>query len=476
LKGKIIKMDNFVEKLTSICPSENQITWQKLGFTAFLHYGINTFTDREWGEGNENPADYNPGDLNTDQWCQALKAAGVTACIITAKHHDGFCLFDTAYTKHSVMYSPKPVDVVGALAKSCCKYGLKMGVYLSPWDRNAETYGSGADYDDFFCNQLEELTTKYGSLYSLWFDGACGEGPNGKKQVYDWSRYYAVIRKNQPQAVIAICGPDVRWIGNEAGHTRSSEWSVVPERMRRSETVAALSQQEDSKEFRERVIKSEDEDLGSRALLAKELELGGSLCWYPAEVDVSIRPGWFYHKSEDNKIRSVENLLDIYEKSVGGNAVLLLNIPPDTNGQISPEDTKRLKELGDRISSIYSGNLFEEANLKIDAESLPYVLRDDETYWTGNSENARVHIKLNNATTITHIVICEEIRESQRIEAFNIKSDIDGQFQTIYEGTTIGFKKICRFDPVQTKDIYIDVLHSRKAPTLRFISAHVDTM
>ena len=447
-------MTTLEEKLISVRPSQVQLDWQRLGFTAFLHYGINTFTDREWGDGKEDPALYNPDSLDTDQWCRALKAAGVTACIITAKHHDGFCLFDTAYTNHGVMHSPKPVDVVAALAKSCKKYGLKLGVYLSPWDRNHPDYGSGKAYDDFFCNQLEELTTKYGDLYSLWFDGACGEGPNGKKQVYDWDRYYALIRKNQPGAAITVCGPDVRWIGNEGGHTRPSEWSVVPLRLRDQEGIAQHSQQADDAAFSQLPIASTDEDLGSRAFLEKELAAGGDLCWYPAEVDVSIRPGWFYHANQDDKVRSVANLLDIYEKSVGGNAVLLLNIPPDTHGQISPADEARLQELGDRIGGIYSVNLLADADIVI--------------------ENSRVNISAAKPVTLTHLVLREDVTQSQRVEAFVVSAEVDGAWQTVYTGTTIGFKKICRFAPVTAANWRVDITECRSEPILGAIEGHLD--
>ena len=466
--------EQFINKLVSVRPGENQIAWQSLEFTAFLHYGINTFTNREWGDGKESPAAYNPAGLNTDQWCEALKSAGVTACIITAKHHDGFCLFDTAHTRHSVMYSPKPVDVVAALAASCAKFGLKLGVYLSPWDRNAPTYGSGTPYDDYFCAQLEELTTRYGPLYSLWFDGACGEGPNGKKQVYDWPRYYALIRKNQPNAVIAVCGPDVRWIGNEAGYTRPSEWSVVPARLRNAETTANLSQQRDDSEFRQQPINSQTQDLGSQELLAAEIAAGGELCWYPAEVDVSIRPGWFYHPEEDNQVRSVENLLDIYEKSVGGNAVLLLNIPPDTKGQINPADAKRLEELGERIRSIFADNLLAGAEATVDGVSQPQILADDTRYRTGRSVQETIHITMPAAKTLTHMVICEEIRQSQRIEAFTVDAETNGAWQTVYQGTTVGYKKICRFAPTQAKNWRVCIGDSRQAPMLRFIGGYSD--
>ena len=455
-----------IERLISVKPTENQIAWQALGFTAFLHYGVNTFTDREWGDGTECPSRYNPTSLDTDQWCEAIQAAGIKACIITAKHHDGFCLFDTAYTNHSVMYSPKPVDVVAALAKSCKKYGLKLGIYLSPWDRHEPTYGMGAAYDDFFCAQLEEVTTRYGELYALWFDGARGEGPNGKTQVYDWQRYYDVIRKNQPNAVIAVCGPDVRWCGNEAGHTRPSEWSVVPARLREAESTSNLSQQSDDTEFRKRPISSQYQDLGSREFLTQE----GELCWYPAEVNVSIRPGWFYHASEDDKVRSVENLLDIYEKSVGGNGLFLLNIPPDTTGMINAADAARLQELGERIGKIFGNNLLTDAKAGCGQE----ILADDDSFWMGNKEQEEIEITLPQPKTISHVVLCEQIRQSQRIEEFEILAELNGQWQTVYSGTTVGFKKICRFRPCVVEKLRIVIKQSRVAPTLRFVGAYLD--
>ena len=460
-----------INKFVSVTPHPRQVAWQKLGFTAFIHFGVNTFTNKEWGDGSENPMIFTPTNLNTDQWCEAFISAGITACIITAKHHDGFCLFDTAHTNHNSMNSPAKADVVASLSESCKKYGLKLGAYLSPWDRHEPSYGSGKNYDDFFCAQLEEITTKYGPLYSLWFDGACGEGLGGKRQTYDWQRYYDIIRKNQPDAVISVCGPDVRWIGNEGGHTRPSEWSVVPARLQDREGIAAASQQSDSASFRERPINSTDEDLGSREFLQKELDAGGELCWYPAEVDVSIRPGWFYHPEEDDKVRSLENLLDIYEKSVGGNALLLLNIPPDKAGQISPPDVTRLNELGDRIKNIYSINLLENATA-----TSSDILKDDETYWEGSLNEAEniIKISLPKPETLTHIVLCEQIRKSQRVEAFTITAITESGTKDIYQGTTIGFKKICCFTPITATELQLKINKSRLAPTLRFVGAYND--
>ena len=468
-----------VQSLVNVKPSERQIAWQELGFTAFLHFGMNTFTDREWGTGQESPSQYNPSRLDTDQWCEALTSAGIRACVLTAKHHDGFCLFDTAYTKHSVMSSPCPVDAAAALAASCEKYGLKLGLYLSPWDRHEPCYGAGKQYDDFFCGQLEEILTKYGKLYSLWFDGACGEGPNGKKQLYDWDRYYALIRRYQPDAVIASVGPDVRWIGNEAGSTRPSEWSVVPAWAKDVHRIAADSQQRDDAKFREQTICVPD--LGSREVLADEADL----IWYPAEVDVSIRPGWFYHSEEDDKVKPLETLLRFYETSVGGNAVLLLNIPPDREGRVHETDCKRLAELGAAIRGVFAVNLLEGVSARADTEdpACPAVniLRDDESYWRpacplgGSREQAEIEITLPARTALTHVDLREQIRESQRIEAFSIHVQAeDGGWKNIYSGTTVGFRKICRFDRAETGKLRITIEQSRVYPTLRFVGAYVE--
>lgn len=220
----------FDEKLAEIVPHERQLRFQQLEFYAFIHFTVNTFTDREWGDGTESPEIFRPDKLDADQWVRAVKSAGMKGLILTCKHHDGFCLWQSKTTKHTVAYSPWKNgcgDVVREVSKSCKKYGIKFGVYLSPWDRNCTLYGQGKAYDDFFVKQLTELLTNYGEVFSVWFDGACGEGANGKKQYYDWERYYSVIRELQPNACISVCGPDVRWCGNEAGYTRAAEWTPV---------------------------------------------------------------------------------------------------------------------------------------------------------------------------------------------------------------------------------------------------------
>lgn len=465
-------------RLTKAVPTERQIKIQQMEFYGFVHFTINTFTGMEWGEGTEDPKIFNPDKLNAEQWARAAKDGGMSGLILTCKHHDGFCLWPSAYTKHSVASSPYKDgkgDIVKELSDACRKEGIRFGVYLSPWDRNNSSYGTGKAYDDYFVNQLTELLTNYGDIFTVWFDGACGEGPNGKVQKYDWDRYYSVIRKLQPKACISVSGPDVRWCGNEAGDTRESEWSVVPVRMSDTEIVAENSQKRDDEEFRRQTMNAEDRDLGSRDRL-RDVK---NIIWYPAEVDVSIRPGWFYHEEEDDKVRSFENLKDIYLKSVGGNATLLLNIPPDKHGLFCEADVKRLKELGDFIRTSFSDNLVEQAELIAtpfqNGHSIENVKEDDyDTYFRTDDWNtqAEIRIKWKEEKKLKYLVMKEMISLSQRIEKFTISYLKDGREKIVTTGTTVGYKKIVSLPEIITDELIIRIVDSRVAPTLSFIGVY----
>ena len=311
-------MEQSVQLAAKVVPSPRQLSWQKMEFYAFCHFGMNTYTGKEWGDGTASPALFHPTDFDADQWVKAVKSAGMRGLILTCKHHDGFCLWPSKYTEYSVKNSPfrdGQGDVVKEVAEACKNNGLKFGVYLSPWDRHEQTYGQGEPYNTYYKNQLRELLTEYGDLFCIWLDGACGEGKNGKVQKYDWQGYYAVMRELQPDAVICISGPDVRWIGNEAGVCRKSEWSVVPSWLSVNEFIAEKSQKTDDKNFAKK-HNAMTLDLGSRKAIKGETDL----IWYPAEVDTSIRPGWFYHENEDSKVKSIDKLYKIYLNSVGGNA------------------------------------------------------------------------------------------------------------------------------------------------------------
>lgn len=466
------------EKLITIVPSRRQIDFQKLEFYSFVHFTVNTFTDKEWGEGNESPHIFNPEKLDAEQWVKAVKAAEMKGLILTCKHHDGFCLWPSKYTAHTVAASPYKNgkgDIVKEVSDACKKYGIKFGVYLSPWDRNCELYGQGKAYDDFFVNQLTELLSNYGEVFSVWFDGACGEGPNGKKQYYDWERYYATIRELQPQACINVCGPDIRWCGNEAGHTRVAEWSVVPKRAKDSEIISERSQQEDSEEFRQRRVDARDEDLGSRSVLRDEEEL----IWYPAEVNTSIRPGWFFHESENDKVRSLDELVHIYNNSVGGNATFLLNIPPTPEGLFHENDVSRLMELGEYIRNAFAKNLAQDAYLSADnheeGHEISSVLKDDyQNYYSPKAgrTTAVIEAKWDMPVSIGNIVIKENILCSQRVETFTVEAHKDGKFVEVYSGTVIGYKRIVPFDLLKTDCVRIKITDSRTEPTVVFLGIY----
>ena len=465
------------EQLIQVVPSPRQLALQKMEFYAFVHFTVNTFTDREWGDGTEDEAVFNPTEFDAEQWVLALESAGMRGLILTCKHHDGFCLWPSAVTAHCVKNSPwknGEGDIVREVSDACRAHGLKFGVYLSPWDRNQPLYGQGKAYDDYFCAQLTELLTGYGEIFSVWFDGACGEGPNGKKQVYDWDRYYALIRELQPGAAISVCGPDIRWCGNEAGHTRPSEWSVLPTGFGEAPEVAAQSQKEDSAAFRERRIDATQEDLGSRELLLNAT----GFKWSPCETNTSIRPGWFYHASEDEKVRTPENLTELWFRSVGGNSTLLLNIPPDRRGLFHENDVRALGEMGENLRRIFAVNLARDASFEApdDGYHTAEALRQDSYdayYKPFDGENApTVTLTFPEARTVSVLSIKEHIPMGQRIERFAADARIGGEWREIGSGTTVGYRKILRFDPVTADAVRIRILDSRVCPVLSFVGAY----
>lgn len=423
-------------------PTDRQLRWQKMEFYGFIHFGMNTFTDQEWGHGDDSPSLFNPTEFDPDQWVAAFKAAGMKGLILTCKHHDGFCLWPSKYTDYSVKSSPWQQgqgDLVQEVAGACARGGLAFGIYLSPWDRHEPSYGDSSTYNQFFLNQLRELLTGYGEIFSVWFDGACGEGPNGKRQEYDWEAYYALIRELQPGAVISVVGPDVRWCGNEAGHCRTAEWSVVPASLMDAERIQEKSQKVDDGTF-SRKFESTDADLGSREAIRGV----GELIWFPAEVNTSIRPGWFYHASQDDQVRSLEKLLDIYYNSVGGNASFLLNVPPDKRGLIHENDLARLQELGAALRGTFKTNLA--------GDTLPRV---------------SLELVLDETKTFDRIVLGEEIELGQRVEAFTLSYREGETWQEFFRGTIIGYKRICRFEPITASELRLEITEARSYPLIK---------
>lgn len=466
------------QELIKIVPSERQLAYQATEFYAFFHFGMNTYTNREWGDGTENPEIFNPVEFDAGQWVSAAKKAGMKGVILTCKHHDGFCLWPTKYTGHSVASSPwknGKGDVVREVSDACHSYGMKFGIYLSPWDRNQSCYGRGKEYDDYYISQLTELLTGYGEIFSVWLDGACGEGPNGKKQVYDWERYYDCVRKYQPGACICVCGPDIRWCGNEAGDVRKSEWSVVPARTALAESVQERSQQSDNEEFRQRKITSDMEDLGSRSVLEGETDL----IWYPAEVNTSIRPGWFYHSEEDDKVKSLEELIHIYIGSVGGNAMFLLNIPPMPSGMLHKNDVKRLEEFGKWQSRAFGKNVLETAEIFSTNENPEHPARNivtdtaDTWYEPKDSHDpAELIFRLNKTENLGYLILKEAIQYSQRVEAYEISVKNGEEWEKIYSGTVIGYKKIIPIFAENVREIRIVINDYRVLPLITFAGVY----
>lgn len=424
-----------IEMASRLVPTPQQLEWQRMELTAFLHFGVNTFTGREWGDGTEDPVIFNPTSLDCEQWVRTLKESGFKMAIITAKHHDGFCLWPTKTTRHSVASSSwkgGKGDVVRELRDACKKYGIKFGVYLSPWDRNASCYGDSPAYNQFFIEQLTELLTNYGEVHEVWFDGANGEGPNGKKQIYDWDAILKTIRRLQPKAVTAIMGDDVRWVGNEKGIGRETEWSAT--------ALTPGIYPRSGEQNKELGIFGKAKDLGGRDIVARATEL----FWYPSEVDVSIRPGWFYHADQDKQVKSLNHLTDIYFKSVGYNSVLLLNIPPDLRGLINENDVQRLKEFSSYLKKTFARN---------------YVLKGNEA-WHGTSGTVRQY-DIQKDALVNAFMIQEDISKGQRVESFLVEAYKDGSWIHMAEGTTVGYKRLVRFSDTRPERIRVTIRSAR---------------
>jgi alpha-L-fucosidase len=441
----ILDSDVRIAEATAVRPSARQIAWQSREFYGFIHFGMNTMTDREWGAGHEDPALFDPEDVDPAQWVAAAESAGMQGLILTCKHHDGFALWPSAHSTHTVARSPwrrGRGDLVRETAEACAAAGLAFGIYLSPWDLTETTYGSGTAYDDFFVAQLTELLTGYGPIFSVWLDGANGEGANGegangRTQYYDWDRYYDVVRRLQPDAVISVCGPDVRWCGNEAGHARTDEWSVVPASLRDAERVASRSQRADDGEF-SRLVRSDEDDLGSRDAI---IAVPDELVWYPAEVNTSIRPGWFHHPSEDHSVRTSEELFEIYRRSVGGNSTFLLNIPPDRRGRVSAPDLRVLSDLGGLVKELRGRDVAQTGRWQASSGD---VAADFQIWMPEENDPApSVRIRWDEPVTIDGIVLAEDITRGQQIDDVVITAlTASGELRKLARLRSVGYRRI----------------------------------
>jgi len=443
-------------------PSKSQIAWHQMEFYAFIHFNMNTFTNMEWGYGDESPDLFNPEELDCRQWARICKEAGMKGIILTAKHHDGFCLWPSQYTEHSVKNSPwrdGNGDVVKELSEACKEYGLKMGLYLSPWDRNHSDYGS-PEYITYYRNQLRELLTNYGEIFEFWIDGANGgtgyyggadeDRKVNRKTYYDWPNTFKIVRELQPDAVIfSDAGPDIRWVGNEQGWANETNWCLL----RRDEAWPGWP--------RYKELRSGHED-GTH--------------WVPAEVDVSIRPGWYYHPSQDNQVKTLQQLVDIYYHSVGRNANLLLNFPVDDKGLIHEKDVEQVSKLAEALKTDFaielaSGKNVTATNTRGNSSQYRASNVNDgngETYWAteNNITNASVVIDLEEPVEFNRFVIQEYIPLGQRVKGFTVEAMVEDNWNLLASETTIGYKRILRLPTVKTSRIRLTIIRSKASPLI----------
>lgn len=447
-------------------PNANQLRWQKLEYYAFVHFSTNTYTNQEWGFGDDDPSIFNPTSLDCRQWARVCKEAGMKGIIITAKHHSGFCLWPSRYTEYSIKHSPwknGQGDIVGDLAKACKEYGLKLGIYLSPWDRNSADYGR-PEYITYFRNQLRELLTNYGDIFEIWFDGANGGsgyygGARETRKIdrttyYDWKNTYKLIRELQPNIVIWNDGgdrADLRWVGTEAGYVGETNWSLlnatgdVPEEM-----------------------------------LRHGVENGDS--WVPGEVNTSIRPGWFYHAYEDGKVKTLPQLMDIYYQSIGRNGTLLLNFPIDRRGLIHEQDAAVSSQLAAAVKEAFAINLASQkpataSNVRKGGTTYAATNATDhrtDSYWATDDgvKTASLTIDLGKPTLINRFLVQEYIPLGQRVKAFTVDAQMDGQWKQLAQETTIGYKRILRFPTVKATRVRLSITAAKASPLISNIGIY----
>lgn len=444
---------------SNVVPTKRQLAYQEMEFVGFVHFNMNTFTGKEWGYGDEDPRLFNPEALDVGQWVRAAKAAGMKELILTAKHHDGFCLWPSAFTEHSIKNSPYnggKGDIVRDFTEACRKVGIKAGLYLSPWDRNNRTYGT-RDYIVYYENQLRELLTKYGKISEIWFDGANGGdgyygGAREKRIIdpatyYPWKEFQRIVHELQPEAsIFSDAGPDLRWIGNELGRAGETCWSTI-------NTDGIVIGRSDPK-----YLNTGDPDGKS---------------WVVGVCDVSIRPGWFYHANEDSLVKSTRELVDLYYSSVGRNAVLLLNVPPDRVGLFNVRDVDSLKRFRSILDETFATNLALHGRASA-SNSLPMHLpdnvidNDESTYWAARADErkATIDIALDGRKEFDRIVIQEPIQFGQRIAAFEIQVVQGNSWQTVARGTTIGYKRILRIPAIRADSVRLLITSAINTPAI----------
>lgn len=432
-------------------PSAKQMKWHEMEFYLFMHFGPNTFTDVEWGKGTEAPGVFNPTALDCRQWARIARDAGAKGIIITAKHHDGFCLWPSRFSDHTVKQSPwkdGKGNVLRELAEACDDYGLALGIYISPWDRNHPDYGTD-EYNDIYVKTMRELLRGYGDIFELWWDGANGEGPNGKQQEYDFPCFERTARRFAGEAVIfSDIGPDIRWVGNEKGIAGTTNWNLL-------DTVGF------------------ERGLGAPPVDTLNTGNVNGKSWIPAECDVSIRPGWFYHPHEDSAVKSGRDLMKIYLTSVGRGANLLLNVPPDRRGLIHPADSASLMAFKDLRESNFSTNLAQRASVNVSSSRagyLPSLLVDGFrfSHWAPlkTETSCWIEIELGRKMEFNTILLQEYIEAGQRIQEFNVEVWDDTKYVPVTSGTTVGYKRIIQFPRQTASKIRVTIVKSKASPVM----------
>ncbi len=446
-------MDDSYRFANSARPSARQIEWQKTEFYALVSYGLPVFTSAKFGGGYTSPSVFWPENMDTDSWCELAVNAGMRGLVFTCKHYDGFCLWPTAHTDYSVKNSnwmDGEGDLVRMVADSCRKFGLKFGIYVSPWDMHEKTYGTGVAYDDYFCNLLTELLTNYGDVFCVWLDGICGSNET-RVQKYDWGRYYQTIRTLAPNAVISFMGPDVRWSGNENGVTRSEEWSSVP-------AYYGVYEDGTSEPAPKKAGDMMALDIGSR----KAIKGQEKFIWYPCEVSLPIRKHWFFDEDDKYSVKTKDKLLGLYFNSVGNNSCLMLGLSPNKRGVIDDVDTQILTAFGKDIKLMFSGNIVDDrVEISASSEKDPAIAKNIKTtamnaFWRPEEKDRTpvLHVRFKEDEPFDKIVLSENIANGQHIEAFEILYlNEKGKWKTLYEGTTVGYKRICNIKPIKCREL-----------------------
>ena len=460
------------EIAAQVIPSKRQLLWQQTEYYGMIHFGLPTIINQEWSDGTVKAENFAPDEFDAREWVQLFKDGGMKGLVLTVKHHDGFCLWNSKLTDYTVEYATAwntvDTDIVRMISDECRKAGLKFGISISPLDRHDKRYGTGELYNEYFKALLTELLSNYGDIFYVRFDGAAEADKSGNVQEYDWEGYYNIVRTLQPDAVIALCGPDVRWNGNEWGVLRKSEWSVIPARYGIEEYIKKQKQEKENppkKKSKEKTEKMEL-DIGSRKAIKKDSEF----IWCPAELCISMRDSWFYHKSDEYTAKTKDKLLKLYFDTVGSNYAFMLNVPPMKNGKFAEMESQILRAFGYDLGKMFTyvvsqiGTVTASSELSPEYKAANLFEKDTSLTWRpAESDSApELIIDLRENDMFDKLVIMEHIASGQHVEEFSVYVDTgNGKWKELYEGTTVGYKKIVKVRPIEVKRVKLVIKQFR---------------